>query len=343
MKWWLLCIASSAAGFALLACPGEECAYYNDCPAGSFCNPDRVCEEYDPCPEGVGDINGQVTSPGGAAQIIGAEVTIEGYGTTTTDANGQFTFTDVPSGQHNIDIVKNDFRGFHSVQICGDTDNNIALDIAPPPHSFAVVPGDFDSIEIVLQNMGLVANEHFDYLQATDLKNVTNLSGYNVLFLNCTGSPLGADTEVQSTLRAFVNAGGRVYASDWAYEYVEETWPDAVHFNGDLAGSPNPKIGQIGEATATVHDPDLSQYLGKTSVALNYDLPAWVVMEGAADTTNVLIEADATFTELGLQPAWPLLVQFDQGDGSVIYTTFHNEAQTTGDMDAILTYLVFTL
>lgn len=39
----------------------------------------------------------------------------------------------------------------------------------------------------------------------------------------------------------------------------------------------------------------------------------------------------------------PLLFRFEQGEGRVTYTTFHNEAQTTADRDRILSYLVFSL
>jgi len=205
----------------------------------------------------------------------------------------------------------------------------------------AVVRGDYDSVEQVLRTIGLEPNVHFDFLEDTDLSDLSKLSPYRVLLLNCTNAPVATEPGVADALRGFVEDGGRVYASDWAFEYVEESWPnDITFFDEDGLG---PKTGNVGETTAHVDSASLANYLGKTEVELGYDLPQWVVMESAGNSGNVLVSAPAGSEGIGLQEGYPLLVQFTVGAGRVAYTTFHNEAQTTADMDAILAYLIFAL
>ncbi len=44
-KMWA---AAAALSCTLSACVAQECAYYNDCPAGQYCAPDAVCVDYGP-------------------------------------------------------------------------------------------------------------------------------------------------------------------------------------------------------------------------------------------------------------------------------------------------------
>jgi hypothetical protein len=200
----------------------------------------------------------------------------------------------------------------------------------------AVVPGDYDSIEVILARMGFIQGNHFDLITEEDLQDLALVSSYEFLFLNCTNAPVGYDPIVQENLQAFVNTGGGLYASDWSYEYVDGAFPGKVEFPA------SPKIGESMEMDAQIINPDLAAYMNKQEVHLVYDLGAWVTIAGAENLGDVW--ATGTYQSGGTSfNDAPLLVTFPYGDGKVTYTTFHNEAQVTKDMEVILGYVILNL
>ncbi|MCX7994433.1 MAG: hypothetical protein N3A65_01500 [candidate division WOR-3 bacterium] len=42
-------------------------------------------------------------------------------------------------------------------------------------------------------------------------------------------------------------------------------------------------------------------------------------------------------------PNRPVMVRFDYGEGTVLFTSFHNEAQNTADMNVILVRIIYEL
>ena len=88
--------------------------------------------------------------------------------------------------------------------------------------------------------------------------------------------------------------------------------------------------------------------LGKSTANINYDLAAWALMESANSTATVLLEGDATYFDwntwqMGELKNVPLAVQIKPNGGNMIYTSFHNERQTTGDMDKMLEEIILSL
>lgn len=330
-------VAASVVVLAAAAC-GPECEHINDCDVGETCTIDGTC--VDLCPaSGTGTIRGKVVTPDGRTPVIGATVvlTTDGGRETTSAYDGTFTFEEVPGGAHEIAASKGRFFGNPSFDVCDAKEIEIIVPLAPPPHSLAVVPGDFDSVEAVLEGMGLQVGYHFDMIDPGTLRNPSALDGVEYLFFNCTTQTLASDTALQQNVAAWVAAGGRMYASDWAFEFVDAIFPGRVTFPAD------PRVGVEGEIGARVVDTELVSYLGKSNVRLDYNLGDWVVPSAAEGTIVVegdyrVRTAEGTAAESG-----PLLVQFPEGVGRVTYTTFHNEAQTTADMDAILVFLVFRL
>ena len=71
-------------------------------------------------------------------------------------------------------------------------------------------------------------------------------------------------------------------------------------------------------------------------------LGIWAVMDSVASGVNVLMKGPAVVDGVTLTDR-PYVVQFSSGSGRVTYTSFHNEAQTTADMDVVLEQLLFTL
>jgi hypothetical protein len=97
----------------------------------------------------------------------------------------------------------------------------------------------------------------------TDLvTNPTALAQYHVLFVPCIGgsglAEIESNPQAATNVREWVEAGGRIYATDYAQDWIEALFPDYQTFNGE-PGPPTP-IGAF-DSTATVLDADLLSWL----------------------------------------------------------------------------------
>jgi len=217
------------------------------------------------------------------------------------------------------------------------------------PSKIAVTPPQYDDIGAVLTSMGY----NWTPIQDSDLANYGTISQYDILFLNCSEVANAGQTAnaARDTLRRFVEEkGGSIYASDFAYTYIKAAFPGKITFPA------NPRIGAVQYVDAEVVDQGLASYLGATTVRLFYDLPRWVVIDSvSSDTTIHLRGSFDTLDALAasaegprVQPVSPqghlankpLMVSFRSGKGKVLYTTFHNHAQTTEIERKLLEYLV---
>lgn len=183
------------------------------------------------------------------------------------------------------------------------------------------------------------------------------LNLYNAVFVNSGTRGLGgavynnqlesddallADAEAVENVCAFVEAGGSLIVSDWAYDLVERCWPDNIEFFGDdltpdaaQAGIPD------GAVLAEVRSESLVDALGSEVVSIAYDYTAWSVIESVNADTEVLLRGPIEY-----QPASdqlpvpladaPLLVRFKPGRGQVVYSTFHWAAQTSSVAQSLL-------
>ena len=323
-----------------------------------------------PTEVGRGGLSGRVCSPNGANWIFEATVYIPIYDDagnvvlqpeTKTDLDGYFTLTDIPEGTWILHVVKNSFSTEEEIVIVAGEVTVMAEPTCVDPYSarVAVVTGLYDRVEDVIQRVGLTDVTMFDGVNDTGqsatslLTDLTVMTGFDIIFLNCgmVENGLISNPTVINNLRAFVDAGGSLYVSDWAYDYIEIGWPSAIEFWGDDSTPNSAAFGLDGFLTGQIADSALSSVLGGSTVTLNYDLGAWIVTEGVGPGTRVLVSGPAPALDVSnpYNPQVvtvnnaPLMVQFEHGQGKVMYTTFHNEAQTTGDMDIILEFMVFEL
>ncbi len=299
---------------------------------------------------------------------------------TTTDANGYFTLVDVPAGEQTIQVTKGSFATSFPVVVIGNDTLYLAEPVCIPPTTrIAVVTGVYDSVEEILTGLGFgiratyedsptpsivdpdgnidIIEGYGSFWLEDFLGDALWLNGYQIVFFNCglddydLDSPGSAADAAMANLRAFVNDGGSVYASDWANSVVTRAFPGRINFfddDGDLSAA---KVGmEENGVTAEVVDAAMETALGQTTVSLNFNLPAWVVLDQVSAQAGLRIMAVAdvtvvdpyTYDESPHTDA-PLLVQFNHGLGRVLYTSFHNESQTTSDMQAILNFVVFEL
>ncbi len=245
--------------------------------------------------------------------------------------------------------------------------------------NIAVVKGNADQIETLLDGLGFTHTDFATSSSATSagakfLGDLTAMNGYDVIFIDC-GSNIdnmmagAAKATITSNIQAFVNAGHSLYASDWAWQIVQAAFPAAVDYFGvdasltksasksTTAGprqGPGPTTTQkkAGAPPFTMNgdivDANLAAAVGKASTTIYEDLSEWVVM--AAANTGTTVEVQAAVND-GKGNDWgvvPLVVRFGAGKGHVVYTSFHNIAVKdaggpVADIQAILTYLVFTL
>lgn len=250
----------------------------------------------------------------------------------------------------------------------------------------AVVAGDFDDVSAPLKRMdarhdvfeGLISNATWDVtfdpdnvdLKVEDLfigsEGAGQMSGNAAIFIGSGTRGFGdrqynglddddqliQDARTLENTSRYVERGGPLLVTDWAYELVDAIWPDAITFiendparqgttwvNLDLA-----QLGVIDNITADVVDGDLAGALGSDTMAVDFPYSNFVVIESVGSDVTVHIRGDVSYRpdELSEPIALtgvPLLVSFEPfGDngGTVFYSTFHVDAQNAALMDEML-------
>ena len=279
-----------------------------------------------------------------------------------TDSEGYFEITDPPAGSQVLVLESGSFKTTINIQVKEDEENIVSTKDNPikfgketvSPVKMAVVYGSYDEIQALLDSIGFpqISSPDVDstgyvmYSSYTDiLYNPAELSKFDILFLNCSGYESFRDDQTAITnLKDYINNGGSLYVSDWAYDAVEATFPEYIDFYGDdsLAGSAKVGVSED-NVNSVVIDERLQEALGKNRILVNFNLGGWVIIDAVSNQTEVWVRADSvhTYTETLLNK--PLMVRFNYGGGQVIYTSFHNEAQVTKDMIEILITVIYSL
>jgi hypothetical protein len=164
-----------------------------------------------------------------------------------------------------------------------------------------------------------------------ELDDPKRFEAFDVLFLTC--APFSDKEPLASNLRNFVGKGGTLYASDWRYDCIALAFPDMVANNLRAEG-------RAQMLDAQVVDAGLRDLLGAT-VPLKFDLDRWKPAAFGSDRVQVLLRGTYQRQTGGIATA-PLLVKFKFGEGTVIFTSFHNEKQNSEIEQKLLKYLVFS-
>lgn len=217
----------------------------------------------------------------------------------------------------------------------------------------ALTPPEFDDMGRLLDTFG--SGYRYSEISYDDLLDADKLAPYDVVFLTCSGAPsawlgrrLGQGDrgspgifrlkepimdQLNKSLRQYVRQGGTLYASDWQFELVKIAFPEYI----DEA-----RVGRgaAQKVRAEVLDPVLQRRLG-TSMELTFDKPAWRPAAFQGAEVNVDLRGRYELSD-GTRVSGPLLVEFPFGNGNVIFTSFHNEAQNSKMELVLLRHLVFT-
>jgi hypothetical protein len=217
----------------------------------------------------------------------------------------------------------------------------------------AVTSPEYDDMGKLLSTLG--AGYPFVETPMESLLEAEALRGYDVVFLTCGGVPpewLGRRTgdaqrgavgayrprpriaaRLKQALRGYVAGGGTLYVSDWQFQLLDLAFPEFIdparRFKGDVQ-----------TVRADVVDPGLARRLGPT-IELRFERPAWFPAAFRdAGVTRYLAGACRTID--GRQVRGSLLASFPFENGTVVYTSFHNETQNSQVEMELLRYLVFT-
>jgi hypothetical protein len=301
---------------------------------------------------GPGGVEGRICDPSGQGYVVGAEVTLtHDIGTidTTTDASGAFTLTGVPVGSWPVDVTKGSFSTRFAVAVeRGEVvrlPDEQCLDAASA--SIGVITGGNDAAEEILDELGIAYDVYdglgisLEYLEL--LESPERLATYDILLFDCGFNDLWLldEADVLANVVEFVEAGGSIYASDWAYTLVERAFPDAMDFYGDDAAFVA-TVGNAVDADVRVVDANLRATVGADTAHLEHG-PVWVVVVAAGPVTDVLLEGFApVMGGVSVEDA-PFATRFRHGEGQVTYTSFHNEPDLSGVMRDILHEIVLSL
>lgn len=195
----------------------------------------------------------------------------------------------------------------------------------------AVTPSEYDDVGAILDIMGWMYTE----IQYETLTDSDSLTQFDVIFINCHSDSFTYADSAAISLEQFVRQGGTLYASDWAYEYIEKAFPGYINYYPE-----NPLIGDDQIVTADIVDPGLASFLDKPTLEINFELPLWVPVESVEDSVKVYLAADIQLMDGAVSNDNPLTVSFAYGNGRVVYTAYHNEGQTSEEEIKFLNYLI---
>ncbi len=281
-------------------------------------------------------VQGYVKSSNGTVAIQGAKVSLIALledhpnpDSTYTDANGFYKFDTVSNGNKRLIFTKGSFSD--TINITVPLYGNVPDARLEPSKLLAFYWGQYDNIQSIIRQMGY----NLDSLELTHFNNLATLQQYSIIFINC-GSSSRYDLNepaISANLTAFLNGGGRIYASDWAFGCVNGIHPE---LNGTYDGD------AVDSLLSNVVYAPLQSYLGKNTVRINYNLGSWLSLDPANNYTLNIPFLRATYQGLTDNPI-AFFRQDYTSNGKLIYTTFHEEAQTTSDMIKILQFFVFEL
>ncbi len=329
----------------------------------------RICTHDDPdvpddpiltdCGDPTGNINGRLCAPSGDFWVVGATVSVTYTDcnnnahtvSTQTDAEGYFVLVGVGEGTYNVHAEKGPYQADFEVTVVAGQTTTIPLGdfCFDQSTNIAVVTGEYDQVEIVLDHLGFTYDLYEGFPSNNGarelLGDLGRMNDYDVIFMDCGTTFQGIFDNrqvldaIRSNVDSYVQSGGRMYVSDWDWLFVEEPFPGYIDFHGqDDRAQLDVLAGAEGYQTARVQDPELAAALGEDRVTIQFDYPNWAVVDAVNDDVRVFLSTDANTTRGALLRDIPVLMSFKKGEGEVIYTSYHIHQNDA--INAIFTYTV---
>jgi hypothetical protein len=354
------------------------------------CSPDQgfTPDPNDANGDEPGQISGRICDPSGRTWLADAmaytNIVVDGQLTGTrvaySDRDGFWLLDDLPGDEYYQVFVQHGSEILFDEEVyvtAGQTTQLEEPDCFDPLElKVAIVTGDYDDFQLVLQQMGFANYTVFDGLvtgtSVCDVceDNLRNfllddewMQQFDIIMLNgghveeniiyppdedSSTDDNGESAVIMQNIVTFVQNGGSIYASDWAYDDVEVGWPTRIEFLGDDTQPNDAQSGDQQLVQATISDSALAAWLGSKDarVDIDYDLPVWPAIESVEDTVSVHITGNVnvrmgTYTDT--INGSPLLTSFNDGQGKVVYATFRVAKNASADMLLILQYMMYSL
>jgi hypothetical protein len=230
--------------------------------------------------------------------------------------------------------------------------------VAPAPVApslrLAVTPHQYDDMGKLLDQLG--TGFKYTNISLEALEAASKLIDYDVIFLTCGTDPahwviagdLGKGErpgvrlakynekvldQIREALRTFVGRGGTLYASDWRLNVIHYSFPELFDGEDIVDGAAQTLV-------ADVVDDGLRDILG-SKVELKFDLPGWKPARFAADKASVYLRGEYKPRGNGEPITAPLLVKVPFQQGTIFFTSFHNEKVNSELEKKLLKFLVF--
>ena len=302
---------------------------------------------------------------------------------TFSKPDGTFALPAYAKGTQYLVVQKGQFRRVRSLDVTGgDQPVNAGFTRLPPKTNaqlgdtipkMAVVNGQWDRIEITLAKIGLGkldgngqlqrGTESFDIYEnkfppnpndpfAPDklLTDANVMNKYNIVFIPCSGSTgttcddtRAGQSSYQKTLQQFVGKGGKVYVTDYSYEFVRQPFPGFVTWHQQSQALGSACLSGEYDAPGKVDDKGLSDWLGAmgtSSVTLKAN---WTQIDALTPQPGTDENGKpATITPKVWMTAQtgggdhPATISFQQSCGRVLFSTYHTEAALNPGPNATL-------
>ncbi len=272
-----------------------------------------------------------------------------------SNPDGTFTVPTYTTGSKFLVVQKGQFRRVRPFEVTGGPQPADASLTTFPPRTdkangddipkIAIRIGQWDAIEDTLEKLG-IAPDAFDRAefggslsQDELLNDYATLSQYHIVFAPCSGSS-GTDcndsttsnSTVKQNLSTFVGAGGKLYVTDYSYDFVRQPFPGYVDWVGQDSQLGSACLTGSYDAQAVDVDPGLSAWLGAQSIT-SFSLEAsWTMIDkvNAVDTTDANGDPATVTpkvwvtgqTNMGVKP---LTISFEKQCGRVLFSTYHTE------------------
>jgi len=236
----------------------------------------------------------------------------------------------------------------------------------------AVITGDYDDFQRVIEQMGFENYTIYDGLTTGNdicdacqdnlrnfLLDADEMAQFDIIMFNgghieedivydMDAGNVGDADAIMGNIVGFVQNGGSIYASDWAYDEIEIGWPSRIDFVNDDTLPNDAEVGGPQTVHATISDSALADWLGREDgrIDIDYDLSTWPAAVDVDDTVSVHVQGTV---DVQIGPVHdtlnesPLLVSFNDGDGKVVYASFRVAANASTDMMLTLQYMMYSL
>ncbi len=296
----------------------------------------------------------------------------EGTPFTFSNPDGSFDLGVPDTGRFTLVVQKGQFRRYRGVDVVlGDQPVPQELTTLPRKTDaalgdtipkLAVVQGQWDAIEVALAKFGLAQLQPAPFGLGVTVKpgtasfaiindkqaflsNPARLVQHNVVFLPCSGSDgttcndfVPGNGAVKAAVQNYVAAGGKLYVTDYSYEFVRQPFPGYVDWVGQSSALGSACQGGQYDARANVLDPGLKSWLSAQGVG-DFDVKAsWTIIDKVNPVATTDLEGNPTTVTPkvwveGQVPSFgakPTTISFERSCGRVLFSTYHTEAgQTT--------------